>query len=529
MLTSADPLAFALALDIPRWALEVAFAIYVVIVTGFVLLERRRPTATLALILSLIFIPVIGMAVYLLFIRRVRSRQRRRERRPINPVDDTRHIASLESLPGGLSAPAQGLVRLGQKSVAAPLRRASQVHLLPTSAETFEAFAEAIEQATRTIHCEFYIWHDDETARRITTLLAARAAEGVRVRILYDHLGSLGLPRSHFSSVLEAGGQVEIFGRLRMPFRMGRARLNFRNHRKIMTVDGQRGFLGGVNVGDEYLRPDAEECTWRDLTVDMRGDAVLGLEAIFLEDWLATTGEVIDLEGERSAVPARFDPRRPLPKDLPWQRQRAATARLHAQQLNPFESDATMASEGPLVQVIASGPDLPLGSALSVQFSAAVATANERVWLCTPYFIPDEPLMLNLRTAALRGVDVRILVPAGRHNDVSITSWAARSYYDELLDTGGRIYEYQPGMLHSKFLLADEICAIGSANMDIRSFHINYEVTGMFYDPGVTARLAEIFRENLVNSKEVTLQDRENPTLWTRLAEGGARVLSPLL
>jgi cardiolipin synthase len=181
------------------------------------------------------------------------------------------------------------------------------------------------------------------------------------------------------------------------------------------------------------------------------------------------------------------------------------------------------------VQVLPSGPDLPVVSVIAAQFSAAIASATRRVWLSTPYFIPDEPLMFTLRTAALRGVDLRVLVPDPRHNDVRLVGWAARSYYDDLLSAGGRIFEYQRGMLHSKYLIADDICAIGSANMDVRSFHINYEVTGMFYDPAITAQLAELFEQDLPYAREVTPEDRADPSLRTRLLENTARVLSPLL
>lgn len=530
MLSSAASL-LPLVLDVPRWALELGFAVYALTVTTLVVLERRRPTATLALVMALVFLPVAGLIVYLLLSQRVRRRIRRRMRRPINPVDDTRHVANLEELPSDVLGPARGLVRLALQSAAAPLRRCESATLLPRPDAAFAAFAEAIAEAERTIHCEFYIWRDDPTARRITKLLAERAAAGVKVRVLYDHLGSLGLPRVHFDPLREAGGQVAVFGRLRVPLRLSWLRVDFRNHRKLMTVDGRRGFLGGLNVGDEYLDPKGDGRGWRDLAVDLRGDAVVGLEAIFLEDWLACTGEILDLQGERAPTPRRFDPRRPLPKDRPWQRRRAQVARARAQAANPFapRPDLPVRSQGPLLQVIPSGPDLPLVSVIAAQLSAAIAGATQRVWLATPYFVPDEPLLFTLRIAALKGVDVRILVPAPHNNDVRLVAWAARSYYDDVLAAGGRIFEYLPSMMHSKFLIADDLCAIGSANMDVRSFHINYEVTGMFYDPQLTAELAELFCEDLERAREVTRASRANPWLPIRLAENAARVLSPLL
>jgi cardiolipin synthase A/B len=517
--------------DLPLWVIEVAFVVYALTVSTLVVLERRRPTATLALVLALVFVPVAGLVVYLVLSQRVRRKLRRRLRRPIKPVDDTRDVASVEELPADLSGGARGLVRLALESAAAPLRRSEAVALLPTPRAAFETFSQAIGEAVRTIHCEFYIWRDDAAGRGLTAMLTERAAAGVKVRVLYDHLGSLGLPRSHFDALRKAGGQVAVFGRLRVPLRLSWLRFDFRNHRKLMTVDGRRGFLGGLNVGDEYLDPHADGLRWRDLAVDVRGDAVVGLEAIFLEDWLASTGEILDLQGAPAPKPARFDPRRPLPKERPWQRRRAQAARARAEAANPFvpRPATPVTSAGPLLQVIPSGPDLPVVSVIAAQLSAAIASATSRVWLATPYFVPDEPLLFNLRIAALRGVDVRILVPAPELNDVRLVAWAARSYYDDVLAAGGRLFEYQRGMLHSKYLITDELCAIGSANMDVRSFYINYEVTGMFYDPKLTAELCTIFCEDLEQSREVTKASRAHQPLLVRLAENAARVLSPLL
>jgi cardiolipin synthase len=236
----------------------------------------------------------------------------------------------------------------------------------------------------------------------------------------------------------------------------------------------------------------------------LTGDAVLGLHAIFLEDWLAATGETVDLEPD--------DPR------ISQQILRELTAR-------PVEG-----SRGPMVQIIPSGPDMMPGLGIAAQFIAAIATATDRCWIATPYFVPDDALNLALKTAALRGVDVRVLVPLPRNNDSRLVSLAARSYYDECLEAGVRIYEYVPGMLHSKTLLVDRtLAAIGSANMDVRSFYINYEVTAMLYDQGVTDQLAEVFTGYLAHALEVRRENRRRLSLRSRLGESLARMLSPLL
>ena len=271
-----------------------------------------------------------------------------------------------------------------------------------------------------------------------------------------------------------------------------------------LVVDGAIGFTGGLNVGDEYLGRAPDGRLWIDLHLRLTGDAVLGLHAIFLEDWLAATGETLDLDPD--------DPR--IEKTI----------------LRELTERPTVRSCGPMVQIIPSGPDLMPGLGIAAQFVAAISTASERCWIATPYFVPDDALNLALKTAALRGVDVRVLVPLPRNNDSRLVSLAARSYYDEFLEAGVRLYEFLPGMLHSKYLLVDRtVAAIGSANMDVRSFYINYEVTAMLYDRGVTDQLAEVFTGYLSRAVEIKREGRRNLPLYQRLGESFARTLSPLL
>lgn len=511
--------------QVPRWTLELAFVLYAVIVSIVVVLERRKPTATLALVLGLVFLPVLGLLAYILFSRRrIRRKLRDRRARAIDPLLGTESMATLEAPPDELPPHQRGLVRLAMRSTAAPLRRASGVRLLTTADQARASVLEAIGSANRCVHAEFYIWRDDDSGRTITAALTERARAGVQVRVLVDQLGSWGLGRGHFDQLLEAGGEVEVFGKVRVPIRLGRSRVNFRNHRKILTIDGDVGFMGGLNVGDEYFSSHADEVGWRDLFVRLEGDAVLGAEATFLDDWLTTTGQVVDLQGKRPEGTRDLDARQ-----HPTAQQGTPASKLL--QVDPFRQHPQMPvrSEGPLMQVIPSGPDLPVAGAIAAQFSAAIAAARKRAYIATPYFIPDEPLMLILRTAALRGVDVRILVPSPTHNDSRVVAYASRSYFDELLQAGCRIFEYEPGMLHAKYLIADDVAAIGSANMDVRSFHINYEITAMFYDEAVSAALFEVYEHDLSRANEVDPKQRASLSLPQRLLENSARVLSPLL
>ncbi len=514
--------------------METAFVCYAILVTVMVLHERRRPTATLAWILSLIFLPVVGLFAYWAFgRRRVARHRRRRERQGVRAQDGTRAVANVELPPEGLSEVQAGLVRLALRTSAAPLRRADTLDILASPTRAWDAIRAAIEDATTYIHLEFYIWKDDETGRSLTRLLAQRAEEGIRVRVLYDHVGSLGLPREHFAPLLQAGGEVGVYGRLHVPLPTALPRVNFRNHRKLVVVDGAVGFVGGLNVGDEYLAGhDRAGATWRDLQLRITGDAVVALQATFIDDWLQATGRVLDLAGRPPPGTERKDGRLPaLPHSGPRvpgsQRRRRVSPTEH-----PFvpQPDTPVRSEGPLLQIIPSGPDTEVADTIALQMHAALASARRRAWITTPYFIPDAALSLVLRTAALRGVDVRILVPDPRHNDQRLVAFASRSYYDELLQAGVRIFEYQPGMLHAKALVIDhDICAVGSANMDVRSFYVNYEVTAMIYDSDTTDLLGQIFEQDLTRTLEVDPRERAAISLPQHLTEDVARVLSPLM
>lgn len=491
-------------------AVEIALLAYGVFAGVTIVLERRRPAATLAWILALVLVPVVGLVAYLLIGRRNARRSRRSRRRlRLRPTEATAEIANLEASPLAVTPQVTGLLHLALAHSVAPVRRADAVEILRPRA-AFEAIEQAIAAAQHRVHLQFYIWRDDPTGRRLIELLTERAAAGIKVRLLYDDIGSIGTPLRHFEPLRAAGGEVARFGPLRLRFARPSGRLDFRNHRKLLCIDGELGFTGGLNVGDEYRGASHSGRVWNDLFVRLTGDAVLGLEAVFVEDWLSATEELVELYS-----------------DLPE----------HDAAQSMLERPSTpMTSTGPLVQIIPSGPDQAPkrgennASVIAATFVAAIGTALERVWIVTPYFIPDEPLSLILQTAAMRGVDVKILVPNPSDNDIRLVAWAARSYYDELLAAGCEIHEYQPGMIHAKYMVIDgSVAMIGSANMDVRSLYLNYEVTAMFYDDEVTRALAQVFVDDLADGCRVLASERARVPLRWRLAEGFARILSPLL
>ncbi len=511
----------------PRWAYEVAFAAYAVLVAALVLSERRRPTATLAWILALVFLPLLGLLFYLVFGRnRIHRRRRRRRRRACHPFDETAELAAVETLSPNLSPVQAGLVRLGLSVGAAPLRRCETLEVLDTAERLRAALFDAVEAAERNIHLEYYIWKDDASGRALTERLVRKARAGVRVRVLFDFVGSLGLPAAHFRALVEAGGEVRAFAPVRVPLPTRLHHLNFRNHRKIAVIDGHTGFVGGANVGDEYLGGTDDRGAWHDLALRMTGDAVLSLDAIFLEDWLEATGELLDLEARPAPAPDRAAG--PLRGLILGSRLRRPAG--PARSPFPAAADRPARSAGTLVQIIPSGPDTEVADSIALQTVAAVTAARRRILVATAYFVPDEPTMAALRTAALRGVDVRILVPSPQASDQRLVAYAGRSYYDDLLAAGCRIFEFQDGMLHAKCIIVDEdVCLVGSANMDIRSFYLNYEVTALVYGAETTAALARVFADYERRAEAVTRSAREGSSGPSRMIENLARTLSPLL
>lgn len=481
--------------EVPRWALEAGFFVYLLSGIGYVVLERRHPRTTLVWVLVLVAMPVLGLLLYLVLGRRPHRRHLRRGRARIYATGLAEAQRSHpERLPDELDKWQRGLVRLALASGPTPLRRAHEVRLIRADAAAHALILERIAEATSSIHLEFYIWCDDEAGRSVTAALTERARAGIEVRVLYDHLGSLGLSRSHFAELLEAGGEVRAFATIFAPS-LRTSRANFRNHRKIAVFDGRIGMLGGANIADEYLGIGPKADTWEDVVVRLEGPAVRELEVVFASDWIDAGGGRYD---ERDELIAMGDA-----AAEPW------------------------AGDGPLVQIIPSGPDARIAGSISAQFTTAIASAFDRCWIATPYLIPDDSLRVALTSAARRGVDVRLLVPAaGDHRWVR---WASLSYYDELLAAGCRIEE-SPRMIHSKYLLVDHnVAAVGSANMDIRSFHLNYEITAMFYDESVNEALAKWYERDAIEASPVTEMQRKRLRPLDRALEALARVSSPIL
>jgi cardiolipin synthase len=451
-------------------------------------LSVRTAQGAIAWALSLFFMPYLTLVPYLVFGRSRFSAYIKARR--LADQEMHRSMAALnwrpwveEALAAHESKAFRRLRALPRLS-SMPCLANNQVQLLIDGEATFSALFAALAEARQVILIQFFIIHDDELGRRLQQLLLQRAKAGVRVYLLYDGIGSHALPL-HYRDSLRAGGvQVHAFptgGGL-----LNRFQLNFRNHRKIVVVDGERGFLGGHNVGDQYLGKKAPLAPWRDTHVEVRGPVVACLQESFAEDWFWASG-----------------------------------------QLPPLLLPEAYADSGMLCQVIASGPADPQDTC-ALMFVEAIHAARERIWITSPYFIPDEALLSALRLAALRGIDVRILLPA--RPDHRVVFAASSLYAFEALRAGVRVFRYQPGFLHQKVMLIDrDACTIGSANLDNRSFRLNFEVTLLTVDAGFAAEVEQMLEEDFRQSRELLAEDRKDLHRLQQLGMRVARLISPIL
>jgi cardiolipin synthase len=368
----------------------------------------------------------------------------------------------------------------------APLTTDNQVNIHCHGEKKWAAMVQDIKQAKHFIHLEYFIVRNDPTGERLVQVLAEQAARGVAVRLLCDGLGSIRLPKGFFTPLLRQGGQAAHY----FPLRLGTLhRLNHRNHRKICVIDGNIGYVGGFNIGDEYAGLPEEFSAWRDLHLRIVGEAAANLNACFQQDWQLATGKSARLDGPVAPVQP--------------------------------------ATGNTAIQIVSSGPDTPL-QPVRMGMLKMIHAAQTHVFLQTPYFIPDHSLIDALRMAALSGVKVRVILP--RNADHPLVLPAGLSFVGELLPAGVEFFFYRAGFLHSKMLTVDGIVStVGSANFDLRSFRLNYEVNAFVYDPGVARRLEEIFERDLARSAQLTLADYGRRGPWQRMKQSLARLAAPLL
>lgn len=443
-----------------------------VLVAMHAVVHARTSQGAIAWALGLILLPYVTLVPYL-FLGTSHFRGYVKALRP-PPHDDA--IPATDQHPACMRYDALAAL------VGRPFHSGHQLRLLIDGEAAFAAMFDAITAARDYVLVQFFIIHDDALGRRLQQVLLARAAAGVRVHVLYDSVGSHDLPVQYVDDLRAGGVAIHAFATRRW---RNRFQLNFRNHRKILVVDGQRGFIGGLNVGEEYLGARPPLSPWRDTQLELRGPAVDDLQHAFASDWRWITGAALSL-------------RTPAPT-----------------------------GGGASALVIASGPADRLETG-ALFFVAAIHAARQRLWLSTPYFVPDAAVMAALQLAVLRGVDVRVMIPSRPdHKGVFL---ASTLHAHDALRSGIRMFRYQPGFLHQKALLIDDLtAAIGSMNLDGRSFRLNFEVTALVVDEGFASEVATMLDGDLARSEELDQGEYLDAPYLRRVAMHVARLFDPIL
>ena len=459
------------------------------VITYMVFIERRHPSYIIPWILIIFFLPVVGFVLYMAF---GFNYFREKQFRPKSEVDRAllqrfmegqNQMIDEEAREEGSAA---ALARVLMKDGGSPVLMADRVRVFNDGREKFDVLFRAIEEAEHHVHMEYYILRDDRLGRELVDLLTRKAGEGVEVRLLLDGMGN-HMPKKRFKEFDRAGGKMAIFFKPLIPFLT--LRFNYHDHRKIAVIDGRTGFVGGFNIGVEYLG-EGPMGRWRDYAVELQGDAVKALQARFILDWNYATKEGLDI-ADFSYVP-------------------------------PFEGTGSVP-----MQVVSSGPDSHRAP-IKDGYLKLLGMAQRYVYIQTPYFIPDESIMDALRIASLSGVDVRIMFPD--RPDHPMVYWASLSFVGQLLPWGVRAYTFDDGFIHAKTAFVDdEVSSIGSANWDIRSFRLNFETNEVIYDGEVTRYNRELFERDLERCTEITLDAYRGRRLTVRVREGIARLFAPVL
>ena len=469
----------------------VGFLFVILHVAGFfssidAIMSTRTPQGTIAWVISLNTFPVIALPAYWLLGRsefRGYVQARQEDESEVSPVAESimRDKLIFRSPRVGESQ----AIRAGELLAKVPLLMGNETDLLIDGEDTFASIFEGIEQAKSYILVQFFIVKDDNLGRKLKSKLKEKAAEGVRIYFIYDEVGSYALPTSYLEDMRSAGIHVVNFHSRKGP--RNRFQINFRNHRKIVLVDGVVCWIGGHNVGDEYLGNGKRFDFWRDTHLKIEGPATLPVQLSFLEDWHWATDQTIELD---------------------WQ----------AALVSRGEKDILIIPSGPADRFETAG----------LMFTHSINSARKRIWIASPYFVPDEGIITALQLAGLRGVDVRILIPD--EPDHKLVYLAAFSFFQQAGKSGVKFYRYTKGFMHQKtMLIDDDTAAIGTANFDNRSFRLNFEITAFIIDDEFAGEVEKMFLEDFSNAHIMPADALEEKPFWFILLVRTARLTSPLL
>ncbi|WP_071133771.1 cardiolipin synthase [Millionella massiliensis] len=473
------------------YALLVFYFLLVIATVFTVLHERRDPVRALSWIAVIVLLPFAGMVLFVFFGQDYRKQKifNRKEIKDLIQFEQLsyKQLREIDTFSNPEVAANREIITLLLNNNKSLLTTNNRLEVLNDGSETFASLIDALRKAESFIHLEYYIFENDELGGRIADILKEKARSGVEVRFIYDDVGSWNLKRSFIRSLREAGVQVHCFMPVVFPWLT--SKINYRNHRKIVVIDGKVGYTGGLNIADRYLR-GTKHGPWRDTHLKIEGTAVNMLQLTFLADWYFATG--IQLKDKDKYL---------------------------------MVSDDSVGDTA--VQVATSGPDSDWATIMQAYF-AAITKATDHIYISTPYFMPGESLLTALKVAALSGIDVRIMLPS--RSDSKIVYWASRSYIAELLEAKIKVYLYNKGFNHSKIITIDNrFSSIGTANMDNRSFEDNFEVTAMIYDRNMTDRLESRFLADLDGCTRLTYRRWATRSRTDMFKESVARLFSPLL
>ncbi|MDM0690026.1 cardiolipin synthase [Clostridium perfringens] len=472
--------------------LYLAFIINVILSVIIVVLERKQPEKTIAWLLILTLLPPIGLILYI-FLGRNWKRNKLNDR--TNPKINDLISPILDEYPEKQYVPLMELLAFNSDS---PIFVNNDIKIYKDGVEKFKDLKEELLKAKHHIHLEYYIVNSDEIGNEIKDILIKKALEGVKVRFIIDKVGSSSLKRSYIKDLKKAGVSVVMYSYFLAPLlKVINTQINYRNHRKIVVIDGQVGFLGGINIGDEYLGRNKKFGYWRDTHLMIKGDFVLALQAVFLDDFITI---------EKANNSYTF----------------------YDKEFDKYFPENIVAKERVLMQLVKSGPDSTF-PAIMQSVLKMIMTARENIYITTPYFVPPSSIIEALRIASLSGIDVKIIFP--EKSDHFMVNKASKSYLAELMDCGIEVYFYdKSSFIHSKTMTIDgKICTLGTANMDIRSFELNYEINTVIYDKEITCKLDALFFEDLLKSRHFKIEEYEKSTKFDKFIEGVTRIFSALL
>jgi cardiolipin synthase len=454
------------------------YGIFLFITIRRILLDIKTPSKSLSWILVSIFIPVIGISIYQLIGTSIKKDSFFTNRKPVSSAKEV-------IFPHEFRSDKKRLVELLYKNKSAALSFGNSVEVLRNGEETFNRILEEMKKAKSNIHLDFYIIESGKMLSEYLEVIKQKTKEGVKIRMVYDGFRSNNLNEAHRTILDSAGVEYKVF----MPFNYFKSirYINYRNHRKIITIDNQVAFTGGMNISDNYLNDNNSLGYWKDTFIMISGEAAKDLEYVFNCDWHYAGGDnyvIQDVNQESSE------------KGLP-------------------------------VQVISSGPDAEHKGILQ-QYFTMITDAEDYVYISTPYFIPGESILTALKTSALSGIDVRLMLPY--QSDSRWLKWCMMTYLEELLDAGVVIYFFKSGFLHSKVMISDDIVSsVGSANVDERSFDTNFEVNAIVYDRATTLQLKEYFIEDISKCEILTKESFASREDRNKIMESIARLASPML